>query len=181
MNKIKAENGIGPQYHNVRLLGVLLLFLVIPVILFWRRDLFFILDDLTLIHQMDGNSVWIFSRMADCEMIMPVSRSIYYTLVQLFGANYGLLILINSLITGLNAFLLYLIFKNHFKPNLAFALSFLYVVAAVHSATAQMAYYICAILCLSFFFIEPVFYPNLRSPTVDHELNGDRFICLALA
>ena len=95
--------------------------------------------------------------MADGEVFMPVTRFIYYILIHLFGVNYGWLILINCLLTGLNGFLLYLIFKSHFKPNLALALSLLYAVAAVHSATAQMAFYICAILCLSFFLLSLLF------------------------
>jgi hypothetical protein len=95
--------------------------------------------------------------MADGEILMPVTRFIYYILIQLFGVHYGWLIIINCLLTGLNGFLLYLIFKSHFKPNLALALSLLYVVVAVHSATAQVAFYICAILCLSFFLLSLLF------------------------
>jgi len=151
MHQIQPERGIGEENRHVRQLGILLLFLVIPVILFWRRDSFFILDDWSLLHLMVGNNLWVYSRMADGEILMPVTRFVYYILIHLFGVHYGWLILINCLCTGLNAFLLFLIFKNHFKPNLALALSLLYAVAAVHSATAQMAFYICAILCLGFF------------------------------
>jgi hypothetical protein len=157
MHQIQPERGNGWQNQNVIQLGILLLFLVIPIILFWRRDLFFILDDWSLLHLMVGNNLWVFSRMADGDVFMPVTRFIYYTLIHLFSVHYGWLILVNCLLTGLNGFLLYLIFKSHFKPNLALALSILYVVAAVHSATAQMAFYICAILCLGFFLLSLLF------------------------
>jgi hypothetical protein len=154
MHQIQAERGIGGINHHFRQLGIFLILLVIPVILFWRRDLFFILDDWTLILQMsDGNSFWQFSIMPDCEMIMPISRFIYYIMILLFGVHYSWLILINCLITGLNTFLLYLIFSKHFKPNLALSLSILYAIAGVHGATAQMAYYISALLCLNFFLL----------------------------
>ncbi len=153
MHQIQPERGIGGKNRNVRQLGILLLFLVIPVILFWRHDLFFILDDWSWLLEMDGNNLWQYSRIAEAETLMPVSRSIYYILIHLFGVHYGWLILINCLGTGLNAFLLLLIFKKHFKPNLALTLSLLYAVAAVHSATAQIAFYICAILCLGFFLL----------------------------
>jgi hypothetical protein len=157
MHQIQLESGIAGENHNIRQLGIFLLFLVIPIILFWRRDLFFIRDDWSLLHLMVNTNLWVYLRMADGEILMPVTRFIYYNLIHLFGVNYEWLILINCLLTGLNGFLLYLIFKSHFKPNLALALSLLYVVAVVHSATAQMAFYICAILCLGFFLLSLFF------------------------
>jgi len=157
MHQIQPERGNGWQNQNIRQLGILIVFLVIPVILFWRRDLFFILDDWSLLHLMVGNNIWVYSRMADGEILMPVTRFIYYILIHLFGVHYSWLILINCLLTGLNAFLLYLIFNNHFKTNLALALSLLYAVAAVHSATAQISSYICLILCLGFFLLSLFF------------------------
>ena len=157
MRQIQPERGIAGENHNVRQFGILLLFLVIPIILFWRRDLFFIRDDWSWLLLMVDNNLWVYSLMADGEVFMPVTRFIYYILIHLFGVNYEWLILINCLLTGLNGFLLYLIFKSHFKPNLALALSLLYVVAAVHSATVQMAFYICAILCLGFFLLSLFF------------------------
>lgn len=157
MHQIQPESGIAVENHTVRQLGVVLLFLVIPVILFWRRDLFFILDDWSLLLSMVDNNLWVYSSMADGEVFMPVTRFIYYILIHLFGVHYGWLILINCLLTGLNGFLLYLIFKSHFKPNLALALSILYVTAAVNSATVQMSFYICAILCLGFFLLSLFF------------------------
>jgi hypothetical protein len=157
MHQIQPERGIAKKNHNVRQLGILLLFLVIPIILFWRRDLFFIRDDWSLLYLMVDTNLWVYIRMADGEIFMPFTRFIYYILIHLFGVHYEWLIFINCLLTGLNGFLLYLIFKSHFKPNLALALSFLYVVAAVHSATVQMAFYICAILCLGFFLLSLFF------------------------
>ena len=106
---------------------------------------------------MIGNNLWTYIRMADGEVFMPVTRFIYYIFIHSFGVHYDWLILINCLLTGLNGFLLYIVFKRHFQPNLALALSLLYVVAAVHSATAQMAFYICAILCLGFFLLSLLF------------------------
>jgi hypothetical protein len=153
MHQIQPDRVIAKENQYVIQLVILLLFLVIPTILFWRRDLFFIRDDWSLLQLMVDNNIWVYARMADGEIFMPVTRFIYYTLIHLFGVNYEWLILINCLLTGLNGFLLYVIFKSHFKQNLALALSLLYVTAAVHSATIQMAFYICAILCLSFFLV----------------------------
>src|SRR5665647_1360522 len=98
MHQIQPERGIARENHKVRQLGILLLFLVIPVILFWRRDLFFVLDDWTLLLLMVDNNLWAYSIMADGEVLMPVTRFIYYILIHLFGVNYGWLILILSLI-----------------------------------------------------------------------------------
>ena len=157
MHKTQSGSGIAAENHNIRQWGILLLFMAIPIILFWRRDLFFIRDDWALLHLMVDNNLWVYSCMADGEIFMPVTRFIYYLLINLFGVHYEWMVLINCLLTGLNGFLLYLIFKSHFKPNLALALSLLYVVAAVHSATVQMAFYICAILCLGFFLLSLFF------------------------
>ena len=166
MLQVQPEGEISGEKTNIRQLGILLLFLIIPVILFWNRDIFFILDDWSLLHLMVGNNLWVYSRMPDGEIFMPVTRVAYYILIHLFGANIKWLILVNCLLTGLNAFLVYLIFKGHFKPNLALALGILYAVAAVHSATAQMAFYICAILCLSFFLLSLLFTQNyIRRPS----------------
>jgi hypothetical protein len=157
MHQIKPEMGIAEDKHNLIHLGKFLLFIIIPVILFFNRDLFFILDDWSLLHLMVGNNIWIYSRMSDGEILMPVTRFTYYILINLFGVHYSWLILINCLLTGLNGFLLYLIFKSHFKPNLALALGLLYAVAAVHSASVQVSSYICLILCLSFFLLSLLF------------------------
>jgi hypothetical protein len=181
MHQIQPEMGIAGKNQNVRQLGVLLLFLVIPIFLFWRRDLFFIRDDWSWILLMVDNNLWIYSLMADGEVFMPVTRFIYYILIHLFGINYSWLILINCLLTGFNGFLLYLIFKSHFKPNLALALSLLYVVTAVHSATVQMAFYICAILCLSFFLLS-LFFTQIyvRRPSTVSLLGIGLFACLSV-
>jgi hypothetical protein len=157
MHQIQPEKEIDRENQNVRQWVILLLLIIIPILLFWRRDLFFVLDDWSFLHLMIDNNLWVYSRMADGEVFMPVTRFIYYILIHLFGVHYDWLILINCLLTGLNGFLLYLIFKNHFKSNLALALSLLYVVSGVHSATAQMAFYICAILCLGFFLLSLLF------------------------
>jgi hypothetical protein len=181
MHQIQPENGMAEKNNNIRQLLILLLFLVIPVILFWRRDLFFIRDDWSLLLLMVDNNLWVYTRMADGEVFMPVTRFIYYTLIHLFGVNYGWLILINCLLTGLNGFLLYVIFKSHFKPNLAFALSLLYVVAAVHSATTQMAFYICAILCLGFFLLSLLFTQKyIRRPSTVNLLGIGLFAWLSI-
>jgi hypothetical protein len=157
MHQIQPERGVAQKPQTIIRWGIILLFLVIPVILFWRRDLFFILDDWSFLHLMVGNNLFVYVRMADGEVLMPVTRTIYYILIHIFGVHYEWLILINCLLTGLNGFLLYLIFKSHFKPNLALALSILYITAAVNSATAQMSFYICAILCLGFFLLSLFF------------------------
>jgi hypothetical protein len=130
------------------------LLLTIPVLVFWRPgQFFFILDDWTAIIQMKDSTIWSFIMMPDAEMLIPCSRLVYYFLINLFGIHYDRLLLVNCLLTGVNTFILYLFFKNLLKPNVALALSILYAVAAVHSATAQLAYYLNAILCMFFFLL----------------------------
>lgn len=157
MLQVQIEKEIYGEKTNIRQLGILLLFLIIPVILFWNREIFFILDDWSLLHLMVGNNLWVYARMSDGEIFMPVTRVTYYILIHLFGSHIKWLILVNCLLTGLNAFLVYLIFKGHFKPNLALALGILYAVAAVHFSTIQVSSYICLILCFGFFLLSLLF------------------------
>lgn len=129
-----------------------LLFFLIPLILFWRFNIFFfICDDWTAIVSIAENPLWRHLIIPDAEMWIPLGKLAFFGLVGAFGEHYSMMIMVNSLLTGLNAFLVYNFFRHHFNNNLALALSLFYAGASVHSATAQMAYYINAILCLTFF------------------------------
>jgi len=150
---IPAKERMGNN-SSIRPYWLFPLLLTIPVLVFWRPgQFFFILDDWTAIIQMKYHTIWDYLMMPDAEMLIPCSRLIYYFLINLFGIHYDWLLLVNCLLTGVNTFILYLFFKNLLKPNVALALSILYAGAAVHSATAQMAYYLNAILCMFFFLL----------------------------
>ena len=87
----------------------------------------------------------------DGEQWFPFFHLLYYGLVKIAGEHYSLLVLINCLGTGVNAFLLYNFFRRHWEPGLAFTLSLLYVMAAAHHATAWNAFYFGYLLSLGFF------------------------------
>ena len=86
----------------------------------------------------------------DGEQWFPVFHLLYYGLVKIAGERYSLLVLINCLGTGVNAFLIYTFFRRHWEPGLALTLSLLYVMAAAHHATAWNAFYFGYLLSLGF-------------------------------
>ncbi len=136
-----------------RLLGVALLLCTLPVAIFWRAHLFFILDDWSEVWMMSHYPFAQYLTLPDGEQWFPMFHLIFYPLIKIFGESYSWLILINCLATGLNAFLLYLLCRRHFSGRLSLGLSLIYAVAAVHYATVWMAFYICYIMSLGFFLI----------------------------
>jgi hypothetical protein len=130
---------------------VLLVLLAVPVIIFWRPVFFYILDDWTALIQMTEHPFGQYLITPDGEQWFPFFHLLYYGLVKIAGEHYSLLVLINCLGTGVNAFLVYSFFRRHWEPGLAFALSLLYAMAAVHHAIAWNAFYFGYLLSLSLF------------------------------
>jgi hypothetical protein len=130
---------------------VLLMLLAVPVIIFWRPFFFYILDDWTALIQMTEHPFAQYLVTPDGEQWFPFFHLLYYGLVKIAGEHYSLLVLLNCLGTGVNAFLLYTFFRRHWEPGLAFTLSLLYAMAAVHHATAWNAFYFGYLLSLGFF------------------------------
>jgi hypothetical protein len=143
--------GSKPAPSPVHPLLVLLVLLALPVIIFWRPVFFYILDDWTALIQMAERPFGQYLVTPDGEQWFPFFHLLYYGLVKIAGEQYSLLVLINCLGTGVNAFLLYNFFRRHWEPGLAFTLSLLYVIAAAHHATAWNAFYFGYLLSLGFF------------------------------
>lgn len=149
------------------------MFLAIPVALFWRPGhFFFILDDWTSLLQMRQLSFWQYLTTPDGEVFMPLSRLIYWLLIHILRDRYDYLLLINSLLTGLNSYLLFHFFRHHFKTSLAAVLSLFYVGAAIHSATVEMAYYSNVILCLGFLLLSLLLTQNYIRNSSLYNLSG---------
>ena len=87
----------------------------------------------------------------DGEQWFPFFHLIFYGLVQMAGERYYLLVLVNCLGTGVNAFLVFLFFRRHLSSGLALTLSALYATAAVHHAIAWNSFYVGYLLSLGFF------------------------------
>lgn len=134
--------------------GVALLFLALPVALFWRPGLFFFIeDDWAILSQMVSHPFWQYLAMPDGEVWMPLSRVVYYGLIHTFGEHYGSLLLINCLAGGLLAFLYFLFLRRHFRPQTALVLGLFYGGAAAFTSLNQVAFYINALLCYIFFLL----------------------------
>jgi hypothetical protein len=87
----------------------------------------------------------------DAEQWFPVLHLVFYGLVKMAGERYQLLVLINCLGTGVNAFLVYLFLRRQLGGGLALGLSLFYAGAAAHHAIAWNAFYICYLFSLGFF------------------------------
>lgn len=129
----------------------LFLLLAVPVLIFWRPIFFYIIDDWTSLIQMVQLPLGRYLLAPDGEQWFPFFRLIYYGLVRLAGERYSLLVLVNCLGTGVNAFLVYLFFRRQLLPVPALVLSLLYAGAAVHHAIAWNAFYVGYLLSLGFF------------------------------
>jgi hypothetical protein len=140
-----------PAVSPAHSLSVLLGLLALPVIIFWKPVFFYVLDDWTALIQMAEQPFGQYLVTPDGEQWFPFFHLLYYGLVRIAGEDYSLLVLINCLGTGVNAFLLYSFFRRHWEPGLALTLSLLYAVAAVHHATAWNAFYFGYLLSLGFF------------------------------
>jgi len=130
---------------------VLLLLLALPVIIFWRPIFFYMMDDWTALIQITHYSFGKYLVTPDGEQWFPFFHLIYYGLVHLAGIHYSLLVLINCLATGVNAFLVYCFFRRHLMPGLALGLSVVYAVAALHHTVAWNAFYFGYALSLGLF------------------------------
>jgi hypothetical protein len=127
-----------------------LLLLIVPLVFYWRSDLFFIWDDWTELDLMSHHSFWVYLFTPDGEILFPVFHAIYYGLFKLFGERQYLFVLINCLSTGLLSFIFYRFLRLHFDFPIAFALSLIYAGATVHQAIVWNAFYLCYILSLIF-------------------------------
>lgn len=134
-------------------LGVAMLLLATPTVIFWRPHLpfFYIIDDWTALIQMSEEPFWQYVLRPDGEQWFPFFHLIFYGLVRMAGERYDLLLLVNCLGTGVNALLLCRFLGHHFSAGLALILSFFYALAAVHHAIAWNAFYLCYVLSLGFF------------------------------
>ena len=136
------------------LAGIALLFLALPVALFWRPGYFFFIeDDWAILSQLVSHPFWQYLTMPDGEVWMPLSRAVYYGLAYICGERYDTLLLINCLASGLLSFQFYLFLRQHFDSIPALFLGLLYGVAAVHTSLTQVAFYNNALLCFNFFLL----------------------------
>jgi len=125
--------------------------LTIPVIIFWRPYFFFISDDWTALIQMVEHPFWQYLNARDAEQWFPFFHLVYYGMIQIAGPRYDILVLINGLLTGITAFLVFQFFQLHLHRSLALTLSLIYAGAAVHTATIWHPYNVCYILSFGFF------------------------------
>jgi hypothetical protein len=137
----------GSRHH----LKALVLLLAVPVLVFWRPGFFYVIDDWTALIQMAQLSFGKYLVIPDGEQWFPFFHLIFYGLVQMAGERYYLLVLVNCLGTGVNAFLVFLFFRRHLSYGLALTLSVLYATAAVHHAIAWNSFYAGYLLSLGFF------------------------------
>jgi hypothetical protein len=109
------------------------------------------MDDWTALIQMVQYPFGQYLITPDGEQWFPFFHFIYYGLVKIAGLHYSLLVLVNCLGTGANAFLVYCFFRRHWEPGLALSLSIIYAVAALHHAIAWNAFYFGYALSLGLF------------------------------
>ncbi|MGA9755252.1 MAG: hypothetical protein WBV23_08915 [Desulfobaccales bacterium] len=137
--------------HGLASLGIAALFLVIPVVLFWRPYFFYMLDDWTSLIHMVQYPFGQYLISPDGEQWFPVFYLAFYGLVKLAGERYYLLVLVNCLGTGVTTWLLYCFLKRHFRTGVSLVLSLLYASAALHHAIAWNSFYLCYLMSLGFF------------------------------
>ncbi|MFZ5453444.1 MAG: hypothetical protein ACOZF2_16420 [Thermodesulfobacteriota bacterium] len=136
-------------------LGLLaLIFLALPVAMFWRPgSFFFIEDDWAILSQMVSHPFWQYLARPDGEVWMPLSRAVYYGLARAFGERYDMLLLINCCAGGLLAFWFYLFLRQHLPALTALVLGLFYGGAAALTSLTQVAFYNNALLCYNFFLL----------------------------
>ena len=133
---------------------IALVFLALPVAMFWRPgSFFFIEDDWDILSRMVSLPFWHFLAQPDGEVWMPLSRAVYYGLTRTFGERYDMLLLINCLLGGLLAFWFYLFLRQHLPALTALVLGLFYAGAAALSSLTQVAFYNNALLCFNFFLL----------------------------
>ncbi|MBM4286372.1 MAG: hypothetical protein FJ128_14185, partial [Deltaproteobacteria bacterium] len=132
--------------------GVWLL-LVTPLLLFWRpgRPFFFVHDDWTLLAQMSQTPFREYLAHSRNEHWFPLFKALFYGLAKVSGERYHLFVLVNCLLSGVNAVLVHHFFRLHLSAGSALALAFLYAVSGGHPGTVWTAAYLQFILALTFF------------------------------
>jgi hypothetical protein len=130
---------------------VLGLFVALAVLIFWRSSFFYIMDDWTALIQMAEYPFGRYLLAPDGEQWFPLLHLIFYGLVKMAGEHYQVLVLLNCIGTGINAFLVYLFLRRHLGGGPALALGLIYTGAALHHAMAWNAFYIAYLLSLGFF------------------------------
>jgi hypothetical protein len=130
---------------------IFIFFLAIPVIVFWRPYYFFRSDDWTALTQMALLPFWQYLHSPDAEQWFPFFHLVYYALIKIAGDRYSLLVLANSLLTGVNAFLVYQFLQIHLDRSLSLILSVIYAGATLHTATICHTYNLCYIMSFGFF------------------------------
>jgi len=143
-----AQASPGQGWSN---LGVGLLLLVVVVATFWHGRLFFHDDDWIALEQMASTNLGHYLLMPDSEHWYPFFKLVFYSLLSVFGARYDLLMLVNSLLTAVNAFLLYLFYRRLFSRSLALVLALVYAISAAHTANIWTVHNITLILSFGFF------------------------------
>jgi hypothetical protein len=113
--------------------------------------MFFNGDDWIALWQISANSFGQYLITPDTEHWYPLFKVIFYTLLKVFGTHYSLLVLINCLLVGVTAFLLYIFYQRLFSPYLALTLALIYVLCAAHTTDIWTAHNITLILSLGFF------------------------------
>jgi hypothetical protein len=127
--------------------------LFVPLVMCWRpgQPLFFVHDDWTLLAQMAQMPFGEFVNYSKNEHWFPLFKVIFYGLVSWSGERYHLLVLVNCLLTGVNAVLVQRFLRFHLPAGIALALGFVYAVSAAHAPTVWTASYLQFILSLTFF------------------------------
>lgn len=154
------------------------LFLAITFSVFWQPGkFFFIMDDWTDLFMITEYPFLKYLFDADAEMWRPFSRFIYYISVRAFGDHYDYYLVVNCFLTSINALLIFIFLRKNLNFFLAFILSSFYSLAAVHSATVHMAYYINAIICVGFFISAIIITDKYLSSPSNFKLVGICLLC----
>ena len=102
----------GHRFKEFPFAVVALILLAVPPALFWRAGFFYILDDWTSLIHMVSYPFWQYVVTPDGDQWFPLFNLVYYGLVKVVGENYGILVLVNCLGTGVNALLIYLFLRR---------------------------------------------------------------------
>lgn len=146
-----SESSSGRRWLETAAAGVLLV--AAPVLHFWRGSFFYIRDDYTALCQMATETFLGYVNAADAEQWFPVFHVVYYALVGLFASRYDILLLVNCLLTGVCAFLLYRLFRRYWSWRVSVLLALLYAVSEVHAPVVWHSYNICYGLALLFYLL----------------------------
>jgi len=129
----------------------LLLLLVLPTVLIWRPGFFYIGDDWLLLRNLACQPFREYVWQGDAEHFFPVFQLIYAGLVRAARESFGWLLLVNCLVSGLNACLVYRFLQRHLTSGLAFFLGLLYAISGAHTETAYTAQMLNFSLALTFY------------------------------